>query len=163
MTATQNSVNFLTTSSGDSSSSDFMLASMSEAKLEIGPFEAGSGRIELFSLENVDINVFAGPIKKKTVSTITAINKIEFFVNCPNHFGLVKDFSFVFGKTWYIRCFIEDRGPWTMAHKSHAYLFQGQFYSPGRLLSEKLLWTPYFSYLFLLNSSTSIVKEQKTL
>ena len=77
-----------------------MLASMSEAKLEIGPFDAGSGRIELFSLENVDINVFAGPIKKKTVSTITAINKIEFFVNCPNHFGLVKDFSFVFGKTW---------------------------------------------------------------
>ena len=69
-----------------------MLASMSEAKLEIGPFDAGTGRIELFSFENVDIKVLAGPIKKKTVNTITAINKIEFFVNWPSHFGLVRDF-----------------------------------------------------------------------
>ena len=73
-----------------------MLASMSEAKLEIGPFDAGSGRIELFSFENVDIKVLAGPIKKKTVNTITAINKIEFFVNWPSHFGLIRDFRVFF-------------------------------------------------------------------
>lgn len=72
-----------------------MLASMSEAKLEIGPFDAGSGRIELFSFENVDIKVFAGPMKKKTVNTITAINKIEFFVNWPSHFGLIRDFIMI--------------------------------------------------------------------
>ena len=69
-----------------------MLASMSEAKLEIGPFDAGTGRIELFSFENVDIKVFAGPIKKKTVNTMTAINKIEFLVNWPSHFGLIRIF-----------------------------------------------------------------------
>ena len=72
-----------------------MLASMSEAKLEIGPFDAGSGRIELFSFENVDIKVLAGPIKKKTVNTITAINKIEFFVNWPSHFGLIRVFTVI--------------------------------------------------------------------
>ena len=72
-----------------------MLASMSEAKLDIGPFDAGSGRIELFSFENVDIKVFAGPMKKKTVNTITAINKIEFFVNWPSHFGLDRDFTVI--------------------------------------------------------------------
>ena len=88
----------LTISSGASSSSDFILASMSEAKLEIGPFEAGIGRIALFSFENVDMNVFAGPIKKKTVSTITAINRIEFFVNWPSHFGLIKDIRAKFYK-----------------------------------------------------------------
>ena len=72
----------------DSSSSFFILASRSVAKLEIGPLEAGTGLIKLFSLENVVMKVFAGPMKKNTVKTITAINKIEFFVNCPSHFGL---------------------------------------------------------------------------